>query len=502
MKLNREQEAAASAPIADHLTIVAGPGTGKTRTLVARAQFLIAAGVRADWIVALSFTVSAAAELEERMPQGVTCSTLHGWAALVLESVSHLRGRTIYDPTEANDLRGEAQRTAGRGVRADTVYRQWLREAHATDYDLLISDLLEWVRTTTGPLPTHVLVDEAQDLDEQQHAVLEALRVRGVWVTTVGDPRQSIFRWRDARPDLWKAYGTVVNLTKNYRSSAEIVAYANARQPLLGARDLPCDPIVATVPPGGQPVVTDARTRGNVEGLKRFVDTARHVSGAEATTAILCRSWWGARQVRSDLAAADIPCRWYGPSSTSWNDPAGRLLARWLRLALPTAQHDANLVSWVVRELRHATDTRAVLARRPTGWSVFADAVRRGDLPAMPPTASARDVGAVLVDHIRSHPVLHAPDLADAVAAYLPQLEHRQRSTVKRFAWWWALGRGSQITYDADPKVVHVMTVHGAKGLEFDAVLFVDDGRESPDVEELCIRYVAHTRARRLLWVA
>lgn len=461
--MTEEQRAAVRAPPDQHVTIVAGPGTGKTYTLVRRIEHLTrSCGMRN--VVALSFTVAAARELDDRLtglvPPGssVRCTTLHAWALDLLDQLPELAGRTVYDADDAQDIRGLVARTTPPKMIPE-VYRQRLREAHATDYDLLITDLLDWLPTLPAHhLPTHLMVDEYQDLDETQHRIVDLLVDRGVIVTTVGDPRQSIYQWRGARPDLMRQYGAVVHLTTSFRSTPEIVASANRHYPHL--------PELRAVHDAGAPVVQISEA--HADDVHRF-----EVQTRGQTRAILCRTWRDCGDAY-DVLGPDRAC-WYGPGPRT--SPNEKALARWIRLAVNPS--DTLLMALLIQHLHG--DARLQEA--------IVDGIREAARDLLPPIPTS----TVTAEVAEAYP---EPVPADR----LERLRRPFLRSTPAFARWWSLGRDTRPTMDPTETRVHVMSVHSAKGLEWDAVLSVTPPPH--DEESRSLRYVAETRPGRLLWAS
>ncbi len=276
--LNAEQRAAVlhrGGP----LLVLAGAGSGKTRVIVHRIASLVAGGVPAWSILAMTFTNKAAGEMRERagallgpLAEGLWVSTFHATGAAILrrevEAVGLSPRFSIYDDTDQLGLARHVLREAGRegdaaagrdllaavdrkksgmgeppdGGTAMLIerYDRALRAANAVDFgDLLLlpvelfarrPEVLErWRRRFS-----HVLVDELQDTNRIQYRLLKLLCPDGMDLCVVGDDDQSIYGWRGAEVsnilDFEKDYpgATVVKLERNYRSDGNILAAAQA----------------------------------------------------------------------------------------------------------------------------------------------------------------------------------------------------------------------------------------------------------------------------------
>ena len=293
-ELNPEQRRVVEAGPGPML-VIAGAGSGKTRTLTYRAARLVQQGVAADRILLLTFTNKAAREMVERVGRLVPRDARHIWAG-TFHAIAHrvLRQHAdrlgyahnygILDPQEARDLMDvvvaehagdlTARRFPKREVllsmlssavntnralrdvvnadcprfveqldaidRVLTAYLGQKVEMNVMDYDDLLVNwrmLLEDhgdVRRQLSERFRHVLVDEYQDTNRLQAAIVELLAGPETSVVAVGDDCQSIYRFRGADVhnilDFPQRFpGTRVHrLETNYRSTPEILAVANA----------------------------------------------------------------------------------------------------------------------------------------------------------------------------------------------------------------------------------------------------------------------------------
>ena len=290
-ELNPEQRLAVETTEGPVL-ILAGAGTGKTRAITYRMANLIANGVPAEAILAVTFTNKAAEEMRNRVadlllragvpPAQPWISTFHSLCARLLRREAAAAGLprdfAIYDDDDqlaavklamakiqidADDLtprnvlsqisyaknqaktpeqlRAEAFSLDGRRT-ADifTAYEKLLNESKALDFDDL---LLRSARLLRESAPTrqkwqsrfaYIHVDEYQDTNRVQYELLRLLAGPKQNVCVVGDEDQSIYRWRGADVSILLKFAqdfpraSVIKLERNYRSTQNILDAAGA----------------------------------------------------------------------------------------------------------------------------------------------------------------------------------------------------------------------------------------------------------------------------------
>jgi DNA helicase-2/ATP-dependent DNA helicase PcrA len=268
------------------LLILAGAGSGKTRVITRRVAWLIRQGVKAWQILAITFTNKAAGEMRQRvealLPESrVWISTFHSLGARLLRQYADRLGLdrnfTIYDQADRHRLVKDALDAAGIDNTRFTperieaaiskaknqllgperyaekagdffsqtvahvypVYEKRLRSANAVDFD----DLLLWpalalrheaeLRAELDARFRFVLIDEYQDTNLAQYAIARGLSVDQPNLCVVGDPDQSIYKWRgsDIRNilDFERDFPNtrVITLDRNYRSTKSILRAAS-----------------------------------------------------------------------------------------------------------------------------------------------------------------------------------------------------------------------------------------------------------------------------------
>ncbi|MEO8495491.1 MAG: UvrD-helicase domain-containing protein [Planctomycetota bacterium] len=268
------------------LMILAGPGSGKTRVVTHRIAYLLAEGVPARQILALTFTNKAADEMRLRLDrlaprQPVWMGTFHRFCARMLRQHAGLVGLSenfsIYDMKDSERLLKEALEEAsvklshvtpgqiaheiswaksqlithdkyvsrpGRSLgviveEAYPVYQRRLLGANAVDFDDLLLHVAcmlrenPELRRTLDERYRYIMVDEYQDTNFAQYAIVRALSQDHPNLAVTGDPDQSIYGWRGADInnilDFEKDFPNVavVRLEQNYRSTRAILRVAD-----------------------------------------------------------------------------------------------------------------------------------------------------------------------------------------------------------------------------------------------------------------------------------
>ncbi len=281
-----ESQAAAVTHGTGPLLILAGPGSGKTRVITRRVAWLLQQGIHPSRILAITFTNKAAQEMRHRVEalvnhSRVHISTFHSFGVRLLREFGHLAGLernfVVYDMDDREKLLKLAMEDAGIAPSASNVgsfgnaiskcknqlvtpdqysegvrdffgqsvakiyprYQARLKGANACDFDDLLfipalllqknADLREQLDNRWH----YTLVDEYQDTNKAQYAIARDLNINHPNLCVVGDPDQSIYRFRgsDIRNimDFERDYPNtkVIKLGENYRSTRNILAVAD-----------------------------------------------------------------------------------------------------------------------------------------------------------------------------------------------------------------------------------------------------------------------------------
>ena len=504
---------------ASPMCIIAGAGSGKTRVLTRRIAWQASHG-SADprRTLAVTFTRRAARELRARLRRlglndEVRAGTFHAVAlaqlrrhaadsgrrpprilenaagiiaelrpkadraavAEILNEIGWCRARLVIPEEYASAARAGGRRPPwGRADRFAQLYADYESakgRRRVLDFDDVLSRSLELMATEPKHaaahrwLHQHVLVDEFQDINPLQFALLRSWLGPDSTLVVVGDPDQAIYGWNGADPGLINAVGehlpgcAVLHMRTNFRSTPEVLAAAGR---LLGRSPQP-----AVRPPGAEPTVSVCDGSDEAAVLARAV-RHRHRPGSRwRRQAVLARTNAQLEPLRRSLLRHGIPVAAPSERSLVRKPEIAALLQAW-----PAGASLASCVAETGRELRNLESATI----RPDGTPVE-------------DTPEARATVEAFLEFANDHLSLD-PD--STVAAFRTVLRADDRAVAP---------------FDG----VDLMTFHAAKGLEWPVVHVVglEDGfvpiahaRTAPALaEERRLLHVAVTRAEQELHV-
>lgn len=530
--LDEEQRAAVTAPRGP-VCVLAGAGTGKTRTITHRIAHLVRNGhVAPGQVLAVTFTTRAAGEMRTRLRAlgvaGVQARTFHAaalrqlryfWPRVVggeqwqlLEGKLRLvgpaaaRAKAGTDAASLRDLAGEIEwakaslvapadypaevarlrrSTPGPAEQVAAVYagyEELKNRAELLDFDDLLLH-------TAAALEEHAdvaqefrdryrcfVVDEYQDVTALQQRVLNAWLGERDDLTVVGDANQTIYTFAGATPrhllDFPRRFpeAVVVRLTRDYRSTPQVVSCANAvigaaRGRIAGSRLQ----LVGQLPPGPEPDFAEhddepAEAAAAAAAIKRLVDEGTPAS----EIAVLFRINAQSEVYEQALTEVGVPYQVRGGE---------RFFAR--------------------PEVRRAMSAVRMAAAREPGESLVDDVravLEPVGLTPEPPGGAAQ--------RAQWESLLALVEVAEELVAVEPAADMR------RFAG--ELDVRAEAAHPPTVAGVTLASLHAAKGLEWDAVFVVGlvdgtlpiqhaDGDDAAIEEERRLLYVGVTRARRRL---
>ncbi|MEM5276418.1 ATP-dependent helicase [Cupriavidus taiwanensis] len=566
------------------LLVVAGPGSGKTRVLTERIRSLLTNVPGHFRVLALTFTNKAADEMRDRLSdlgenrQRAFIGTLHSFCLEMLAERGKLVGvegephifeqhkdrkeilleAIRQDPVldeEVNQIvdRKERNRRVDNWLqmisrikahpitcavlsdeldkRVLDAYDAGLRACGAYDFDDLL--LLGYRMLTNNPkladfyrrLYRFVCVDEAQDLNEAQYALLCALCGDSYKnVIMVGDPKQSIYGFNTSSPEYMEKFrfefaAQLIELTENFRSSQAVVKVARSIDPnYLVDAQLPIKGDARVIV--GDDEEYEARLIVDELELLFAQGHADVEGGVEPSKcAILGRTRFALLEIEKELRRRNIPFyKRLTANHENESDLVDEFLLSLRVVANPRDRlHLAALATkWKTQPSETAADAMAALSqmtkdstepRAKAVMNAIASVVRNtARLDLMPAFKLLRDYADSLDENARRA-------IYEDTAVFQQEWDQYLRSdgpsrTLPGFMSSKALGATQKAHRDG----VALLTVHSSKGLEFDVVFvagmtegtFPDyraSGRTREMAEESRNAFVAVTRSKRLLYL-
>jgi DNA helicase-2/ATP-dependent DNA helicase PcrA len=364
--------------------VIAGPGTGKTKTLTSRYCYMVNnLGIAPNNIFAMTFTNKAADEMKTRVREALgdadlgVISTIHSFCRLLLRDEIHIlsfpQNFTILDSSdqkillkkifsdlllsskdltikEASDNILEARKITHKSyidkffllnneelknafldkmaTRDDRIFLRYLYE-QKKNFALDFNDLINFaiyilekhshVREKWQRRAEYVMIDEFQDVSQKQYKIGKILSDYHKNIFIVGDSDQTIYSWRSAHYKLFLDFhldyenSKTIILTDNYRSTPEILKLADAS---IGHNSYRYSKeLIATLPLGPRPLyhhAAEVMEEGKwiAERIKELTDNTNNAAQTPESLkniAILCRSHLLAKNIELSLFNASIP---------------------------------------------------------------------------------------------------------------------------------------------------------------------------------------------------
>ena len=535
------------------LLIAAGAGSGKTRTLTQRLMHLIASGVNPENIIAITFTNKAANEMRIRISNDKSqipnhklfVGTFHSLGARILKAEAKYLDRNlnyvIYDDDDSMSLvkkiakeldlsKDQFNPAVIQAVISKTKselkdepsgkvysfvfkkYEEALTENNAFDFDDLIQKVVVLFQNNPDVLKKyqtlwqHILVDEFQDVNTSQYEMIKLLAQKHQNLAVVGDDFQSIFAFRGAdfrnflnfEKDWPKA--KVILLEENYRSTNTILKAANG---VIKNNKLQKPKTLWTSKSEGDTVKVIAASYDNEEAewvVKKIVELMR-AGDPLNKMAIIYRTNAQSRAIEQNLIACGLPYKIFGG----------------IRF------YDRKEIKDIVAALR--------LANNPK------DSVSAERLMKNLPKKTARQIVEAMPKLGKELNILELINHFLEEADYFEYLEKHQKNPEERieninelivFAGQFVKQGGvtafleqialassadSHKESDITSPAINLMSIHIAKGLEFQSVFVIgcDEGtlphhrsyeEKGGLEEERRLMYVAMTRAEKNLFLS
>ncbi|MBI5654743.1 UvrD-helicase domain-containing protein [Candidatus Uhrbacteria bacterium] len=581
--------------------VLAGAGSGKTRVVTYRVAYLLEQGVDPASILLLTFTNKAAREMLQRVAlligqeeRGIWGGTFHSTANRILRSYASSLGYspsfTILDQEDAASLIKAVMKEmkidpkarrfptaavvqnvlsfcrntltqvedalefkhpnfvpfAGEVKEIGEEYTRRKKAANAMDFDDLLANWLALVddpdigRRLAAQFK-YILVDEYQDTNAIQAALVHGLAHSHRNVMVVGDDAQSIYAFRGADvrnilsfPTEWPGC-KIFKLLTNYRSAPEILDLANeslAHNAGQFQKDL-----VAVRDKGRKPImVSAASARQEAQFVAEQVFELRSKGTALGNMAVLFRSSAHSQALEFELMRRDVPYEYRGGMKFFERAHIKDALAyvrvahnpqdeaAWLRVLNLQTGIGATTASKIISKVKGADDLKKILdadvagllsTKAAIGWNDFEQVEREVLQHAPTPSLMLK---AVLDSSYHDYLEREYPDWRDRLEdveqlVLFAENYHDATTFLSDIALYDEVVAGREKSGKRDDERLILSTIHQAKGLEWDTVFIIHladsafpnrraMSEEGGLEEERRLFYVAVTRARSRLFLA
>ncbi len=467
--LNQEQRQAA-AQIEGAVMIIAGAGSGKTRTLTYRVANLLEHGVSPYSIMVLTFTNKAAKEMDERIisligdnSKGMMMGTFHSVFMKILriecEKIGYIRNFSIYDTADSKALiknivkdfsldekvynssfvldrisKAKSSLVSSEEYLADNIYftedniagkpqigrifheyNTRLRKNMAMDFDDLLFNMYTLLCTCPEVAEKYqnrfkyILVDEYQDTNHAQYAIIKILAKKYKNVCVVGDDAQSIYAFRGAniqnilnfKKDYPDAY--TFKLEQNYRSCSNIVNAANS---VIDKNVEQIKKTIWTANPEGEKIIFKSLNSDREEAEYVCNKIRERILLEEEKNygnyAILYRTNSQSRAFEDALRLKNIPYKIYGGISFYSRQEIKNVLA-YFRLVVNNRDNEAfeRIINYPTRGIGQTTLSRLKIAAAENNLSFF-ETIYKVDLSNYNINSSTQNKLLSFCDYIRA----------------------------------------------------------------------------------------------------
>ncbi len=543
-KLNKPQQEAVEHPDGP-LLIAAGAGSGKTKTLTSRVAKIIERGVPAHKIVAITFTNKAAKEMADRISANPSpfIGTFHSFCARILKKEAAYANRTPhYSIFDSDDSMGLLKKVMKRldiskekytpnallskisqiknefleptdfdktTALAFSVYEQELVKNNAFDFDDLIEKTVRIFENKPEVLKkyhelyTHILVDEYQDINTAQYKLIRLLAGKHENLSVVGDDQQAIYSFRGAdfrnflnfKNDWPNA--KIVKLEQNYRSTANII---NAASAVIQKNKLQTPKTLWTDSAPGSLIRVVKTTDPEQEAA--FI-AGRLYDLKPASAAILYRTNAQSRSIEQALISADIPYKVFGGLKFYERKEVKDVVA-----GLRLASNPLDSVS---------ADRLVKNFDKKTGVGLLAELPRLGKNLNILELINFFLVNTNYFEYLEKHHKNYRERIENINELIRFAGDFSKQGGLDEFLERVSLLQSADQPANNHPRAqqatVNLMSIHLAKGLEFDVVFVIgcSDGLLPHQMsygsldeieEERRLMYVAMTRARKDLYLS
>lgn len=568
--------------------VLAGPGSGKTATVIKRAEYLIReCGIDARHILVVTFTKAAAKEMRQRFAKltggkymGISFGTFHAVFFTILKHAYHYSAASIAreevkyqflreiiaknqiaceDETEfCNEMLSEISTLKNGDIAAEnyypvhcgkdiflTIYREYSRymnDHRLLDFDDILvytKELLEQrtdVRAAWQQKFRYIMVDEFQDINRLQYQVVRMLAGESENLFVVGDDDQSIYRFRGSKPELMlnfpKDYPKtqMIHLSVNYRCPQEITRLAGRL--IRHNKNRFAKQITSTGQKGTSCYCRQfAHTWEEIQAMIRVIRTHISRGGSYSQIAVLYRTNVQPGAFIAKLMEYNLPFRTKERIPCLYDHWIAQDIMAYFRFALGgRAREDALRIMnrpnrYISRESLAGTtvsfaDWQAFYNKQP--WiaerieQLFYDLKVLGRItPYAAVNYIRKSIGYddFLAEYgrYRQIPADELFDVLEELQESTRDFRHLQEWMDFTVSYTEELMKKQEQRQQEESDSIAIMTLHGAKGLEYDIVLIPDlnEGMipykkavlDTEIEEERRMLYVGMTRAKKELYL-
>ena len=572
--LNKKQQEAVE-NLEGPILIVAGAGSGKTRTLTSRLGAILASGAAPESVVAITFTNKAAEEMRNRVNKFISSKvdkldgeklinlptyklnslfigTFHSLGARILKKEAKLAGRTpnfsIFDSDdslrliknivknlnltehkkqkEANPLflRREFSRIKSElidltdvGHRSDDLtevlfneYEDALRKNNAFDFDDLIEKPIRIFQNRKDILGKYqkqfryILVDEFQDTNTAQYVFVKLLAEGHKNLSVVGDDQQSIYKFRGSNFKIflnfendWPETKTVF-LEQNYRSSGNIIKAASS---VIANNKFQKPKNLWTENPEGD-LVKVAEHNGEDEEAEWAADKISNIKSQISNVAVLYRTNAQSRAIESALIESGIPYKIFGGVKFYERKEIKDIVAvlRWTFNKSDMVSFERMKTAFLKKPFLEIQNKAPEMAEKLSPAELISYILETGEY--FERLKRTEDNFQERVENINE--LIYFASEFNSLAEFLEKISLFQSGDM-------AKKNLTPKTQNLTPNI-NLMTIHLAKGLEFDEVFIIgcNEGllphqmsyHNNEEIEEeRRLMYVAMTRAKKNLYL-
>ena len=528
--LNEGQQKAVESE-ASALILLAGPGTGKTRTLVEKINFLLKKGVVPESVLAVTFTNKAATEMKERLAQlspglsdRVDVMTLHSFVLrglrtekpdlLLVDEKERMALISWLFPDCSKQEKNKFASLIGHYYRTGVLenefkdrfdrYEQYLKKMNQMDLEGVIKsgvDLFKSEKDTMKRLTeryTAVFVDEFQDLDAFQYEFLLKMKRDGASFCVIGDPNQSIYGFRGADPRFFGLFekdfkAEKIFLEINYRNNPVILKSAEFFVSKETPKLRPVNPFqfrIMWYEAPSEAAEADFVVHSIeklVGGISHFSVDSGRIEENEMTSdlsfksiAVLVRNRSKMNVLKDSLKASGIPFRCIGDRNFFTEKPFDLI---WHLLTLIQNPSSWGSLTEILGALKFSSAVMQSLFgqihQTGKGFDSFLELIEFMEKHGSRSDLSCMALRSLFEEKIRF--LKEMEGLRSILAFFKKEIPEED---LRRFHTWISefkefsevleyVKANENAGYDEKIEAVSLMTIHASKGLEFDAVFII-----------------------------